>query len=281
MKILLTGQPKSGKTTLLAKLLDRASDKRGAVAHEVREGGERIGFDLTDNDGRTAPLARTDKQTPYPVGRYFVDVEALDDFIEPLFTFDSKKLLYIDEIGQMQLYSSRFKELVIKYLDASNDFLGTITSVYRDGLVESVKSRRDILTCEITPDNRVELEQGLAFAVEHRDMIATLSSAARQAIVEMGTSYLRDDDYVRFKKLFKNVVPYIAQGRIKREEDSFLVEGNTNDHHVAVTADGAMACDCNLFNGRGQFEGKEGECSHIQTVTLLGLAEQEMPKDQA
>lgn len=269
MKILLIGQPKSGKTTMLAKLLERVSSKRGLVTQEVRENDERIGFDLVDSHGNTAPLARTDKQTPYPVGRYFVDVKALNGFIKPLFAFGARELLYIDEIGQMQLYSSRFKSLVNKYLEADNDFLGTITSVYNDEFVESIKSRRGILICEVTPDNRVELEQGLAFAVDHRDMIAALSSVQQQAIVKMGTSYLRDDDYVRFKKLFKNTVPYIAQGRIRREETGFLVEGNTNDHHVTVAPDGAMACDCDLFNGRGQFAGSEGECSHIQAVKLF------------
>lgn len=281
MKILLTGRNRSGKTTLLLKLIGRANNKRGLVAQEVRKDGERIGFDLVDSEGNTSPLARTGKQTPYPVGRYFVDVEALDSFIEPLFTFGPKELLYIDEIGQMQLYSSRFKELVTEYLDADNDCICTITSIYEDEFVKSVRGRQGILTCEVTPDNRARLEEGLAFAVDHRDMVAALLPVVRQAVIGMGMNYLRADDYVRFEKLFKNAVPYIAQGRIKREEGGFFVEGDTNDHHVTVATDGAMACDCDLFNGRGQFEGEEGECSHIQTAMLLELAEESGGDSQA
>ena len=273
MKILLNGQPKSGKTTMLVNLLDRVSDKRGLIAKESRHDGERIGFDLVDSDGNTAALARTDKRAPYSVGRYFVNGEALDNFVEPLFTFGTNELLYIDEIGQMQLYSSRFKDLVTRYLDADNDFLGTISSVYEDDFIDHTKSRQDILICEVTPDNRVQLEQGLAFALDHRNMAATLSPVAKQAIIEMGRNYLRDDDYVRFKKLFKNAVPYLSQDRVKHEGGGFLVEGNTGDHHVIVAAGGAVTCDCDLFNGRGQFEDKEGECSHIQAVTLLKLTE--------
>jgi nucleoside-triphosphatase THEP1 len=277
MKILLTGKPKSGKTTLLAKLLAHVDNKRGLVAGEVRKDDVRIGFDLTDNTDRTAPLARTNKQTHFTVGRYFVDVEALDEFIQPLFSFGSADLLYIDEIGQMQLYSSSFKELAMTYLNSENHFLGTITSIFEDEFVESVRTRQDILTCEITPDSRDELEQGLTYAVQHRDLIAGLSSVVQNALVEMGTRYLRDDDFVRFKKLFKNAVPYISQGKIRREEGDYLVEGNTNDHHVSVGAEGAMSCDCDLFHGRGQFEGQAGECSHIQAVTLLNLAKFAQP----
>jgi len=166
------------------------------------------------------------------------------------------------------------KKLVNEYLKADNYFVGTITSVYKDRFVESIGNRRDILTCEITPGNCAELEQGLAFAAEHRDMIEGLPSAVQQAIVDMGTTYLRKGDYTYFKKLLKNAVPYVAQGRIKWLDDGgFLVEGNTNDHHVTVAEAGDMACDCDLFNGRGKFEGKEGECSHIQTATSLNLSE--------
>jgi hypothetical protein len=105
-------------------------------------------------------------------------------------------------------------------------------------------------------------------------MIAGLLPAVQKAIVEMGGAYLGDGNYTYFKKLFKNAVPYIAEGRIRRLDDGgFLVEGNTNDHHVTVADEGAMACDCDLFNGRGKFEGQEGECSHIQTATLLNSAE--------
>jgi nucleoside-triphosphatase THEP1 len=272
MKILLTGKPKSGKTTLLLKLIDQVKDSRGFAAKEVRENDIRIGFSLVDSSGRTAPLASTSKKTSYPLGRYYADVESLDEFIKPLFSFKPNELLYIDEIGQMQLHSSKFKKLVAKYLQAGNHFLGTITCVYEDKFVASIQTRQDILTCEITPENRNELEQGLGFAVEHRDLIAVLAPVIQTALIEMGTRYLRDDDLVRFKKLFKNAVPYIAQGKIERKDGGYLVKGNTNDHHVKVESDGAMSCDCDLFHGRGKFAGQAGQCSHIQTALLLELA---------
>jgi len=40
MKLLLTGKPKSGKTTLLGDLINSISPKRGMVAVEVLKNGE-------------------------------------------------------------------------------------------------------------------------------------------------------------------------------------------------------------------------------------------------
>ena len=99
------------------KLLAEVGNKLGLVAGETLENDIRIGFDLMDSAGNKASLARTNKQTAFPVGRYFVDIETLDELIKPLFTFGPEQLLYIDEIGQMQLYSSLFKELAISYFD--------------------------------------------------------------------------------------------------------------------------------------------------------------------
>jgi nucleoside-triphosphatase len=165
MKIFLTGQPRSGKTTLLSKLLAEAKNKQGFVTEEIRDGGERVGFKLVSADGREAVLAHVDHESPYKVSRYYVDVRTLDQFIEPLFSISEGQLLYIDEIGQMELFSDRFKELANLYLDSDNRVLGTITSVYSDDYTEAVKARDDVEVTEITPANRdqllVELEERL------------------------------------------------------------------------------------------------------------------------
>lgn len=139
--------------------------------------------------------------------------------------------------------------------------------------MESITHKSDILPPDIAPEDRAELEQGLLLAAEHHNLIAALSPAVQQAIIEMGAAYLLHDNYTYFKKLFKNALPYVAQGRIARlENGSFVVEGDTNMHYVTTLENGKMACDCDLFSGRGKFEGKGGECSHLQTAILLNIA---------
>jgi nucleoside-triphosphatase len=163
MKILLTAQPHTGKTTLMAKLLDSAGSKQGFITKEIKEGDQRIGFKLVSPNGREVTLAHVNHKSDYPVSRYFVDVDALDEFLEPLFSFQPGQLLYIDEIGQMELFSEKFKKLVELYLDAPNNFLGTITSVYSDEFVQKVKARDDVEIIEVTLENRDQLVAKLRF----------------------------------------------------------------------------------------------------------------------
>jgi hypothetical protein len=67
--------------------------------------------------------------------------------------------LFLDEIGQMQLFSENFKELVIKYLDSSNTCIATLSKVYSDEFIENIKNRNDVIMIEITGENREEKEK--------------------------------------------------------------------------------------------------------------------------
>lgn len=269
MKILLTGKPKSGKTTLLNKLLEKVENKRGMVATEVLEYDQRVGFDLQDNSDRIAALARTDQKTDTSVGRYCVDVRSLDIFIEPLFNFEPHQLLYIDEIGHMQLYSEEFQKLVQSYLNAPNDYLGTISSIYEHPFIDEVKQRDDILLCTITPENREAMFAFLSAVLERRAIFDDLSVAKQTKILLMARNYLAHENYMSLKKLFNNAVIYVAENRVKEASSTvFIVQGNHDEHQVNAIS-GNYSCDCNFFNGRGQFAGKAGECSHIQAVKIV------------
>lgn len=157
-KILLTGLPRSGKTTLLRKLLEPVVRKTGFVTDEVRVDGERVGFKIVDSFGSEAVLADTDRVTPFKVSRYYVDPPALDAAIEPLFTFGKEDLLYIDEIGEMELLSAKFKTLAELYMDSGNPLIATVSRVYSDDFTRSLLARRDVRVLEVTPENRVAAE---------------------------------------------------------------------------------------------------------------------------
>ena len=269
MKILLTGKPKSGKKTLLNKLLEGVTDKRGMAATEILEAGVRVGFDLQDNLGRTAILARTDHQTDTAVGRYYVDIPSLNDFIAPLFEYAPGQLLYIDEIGHMQLYSDEFQKLVRSYLSAPNDYLGTISCIYDHPFIDEVKDRTDILLCTITSDNRDAVFAGLALALKNRTVLAGLPAAMQAKVLALARSYLQAESYISLKKLFGNAIVYVAKNRVKQISDKqFIVQGNHDEHRVDLL-NGDYSCDCDFFNGRQQFAGKAGECSHIQAVSIF------------
>lgn len=164
MKTLLTGEPHSGKTTLLHKLLADVENKQGFVTQEIpglENPGKRLGFDLVGADGHTALLAHITSPSTVRVSRYGVNVTNLDTFIDPLFSFVPDQLLYIDEIGQMELYSTKFRDLVELYIQSPNDFIGTITSVYNDRFVDRLKNDSKIRFITITSQNRDDLYEEL------------------------------------------------------------------------------------------------------------------------
>ena len=164
-KILLTGEPRVGKTTLFQKLSAGAPHRQGFLTEEVRKDGERTGFKIVTASGAEGMLASVDRVTPHQVqGRaatYYVDVPAFDALLEPLFSFGPNTLLYIDEIGRMELFSDTFKRLVETYLDAEQPFLGTISKVYRDAFSERILQRPDVTLVEVTLENRDQLAERL------------------------------------------------------------------------------------------------------------------------
>ena len=159
--ILITGMPRSGKSTLLKKLITNFDQKVGFVTHEVRKDGERVGFELETHNGEKSLLANVDFKTNFKVSRYFVDIKNLDEIIPSVDKFDEGDFIFLDEIGQMELFSEKFKVLVKKYLDSSNTCIATLSKVYSDEFTEAIKKRDDIFLIEISEENRDEKEKYL------------------------------------------------------------------------------------------------------------------------
>jgi len=154
--VLITGLPRSGKSTLLRKVVSDYENKVGFVTNEIRENGERIGFEIETSEGFKSTLASVNFETDYKVSRYFVNPENLDAVMPRVEQFDGNALLYLDEIGEMELFSERFKRLVVKFLDSPNICIATVSKVYSDSFTESIKNRDDVITVEITEKNREE-----------------------------------------------------------------------------------------------------------------------------
>ncbi|MEW6619922.1 MAG: NTPase [bacterium] len=156
--IFITGKPKSGKTTLFKELIPYLKDEGGFYTQEVLYQDKRIGFEIITLDGRRGLLARKGLSSPFNLGSYGVDVKDLDEIgvaaIEE--AIENKKVIVIDEIGKMELYSKRFKEVVLKALDSGKFLLGIIHQANLPFL-ERIKKRDDVLILELTSENRGEV----------------------------------------------------------------------------------------------------------------------------
>ena len=155
--IIFTGMPKSGKSTMLEKVVNRIVNKRGFLTKEVLDnGGKRMGFEIVCNDGYKQMLASVNFNSDYRVSKYGVDVWNFDLLMVNFYKFMSNQFLYIDEIGEMELFSPRFRRLAEIYLDAHNPFISTMTAVYNDKFVDEIRRRDDIILTEINSENWAE-----------------------------------------------------------------------------------------------------------------------------
>src|SRR3954469_8466373 len=73
--LLLTGAPGCGKTTVLERVVEHLGDLRlaGFLTLELREHGERVGFEAVGLGGGRAILAHVRFRSPVKVGRYGVE----------------------------------------------------------------------------------------------------------------------------------------------------------------------------------------------------------------
>lgn len=169
MKTFLTGAPHCGKSTLINKIISQTNQKVGFVTNEILDSsGRRFGFELVDNNNHKDILAHTDSVSSIRVSRYGVNVDILDEFLKPLFDIQPGQLLYIDEIGQMELYSDQFIKLVKTYLNTTNSFVGTLSSVFDHELITNIKNNPNYKIYEINEENRDSLAQKLITELEIR-----------------------------------------------------------------------------------------------------------------
>ncbi|MDD1672987.1 MAG: nucleoside-triphosphatase [Methanomicrobiales archaeon] len=157
--ILITGVPGIGKTTLIKGIAEHLSNFHpvGFYTQELRETRTRVGFQLIGLDGRGGILAHINRGGPVRVGKYGVDVEGFESFLSHLSLFEPiTHLVIIDEIGRMECYSPRFRELVQSIMDSNQILIATI-ALRGDSFIEFLKHREDVRLEVLTRENRDSL----------------------------------------------------------------------------------------------------------------------------
>ncbi|HXG49986.1 MAG TPA: NTPase [candidate division Zixibacteria bacterium] len=168
LRWLLTGNPGVGKTTVIRAVVQRLEGLAlaGFYTGETREGGRRTGFRIVTLDGQEGILATLGSRPPV-VGRYSVHLEELerlaDRCLDP--ARSPADLYVIDEIGKMELLSSRFRRRITELLEGPANILATIARK-GDGFVDRIRRRRDVELVEVTRANRDRLPEELARRIE-------------------------------------------------------------------------------------------------------------------
>jgi len=157
--LLLTGQPGTGKTALIKEALARTRVKGGGFyTEEIRTGGIRQGFRIVTLGGQEAILAHISISSPYQVSKYRVDTDALDRVAVAALrqALRESDLMVIDEIGKMELLSSRFKEAVTQVLNSGKRVLGTIM-FNSHPFADEIKRHPEVEVLLVTRDNHPQV----------------------------------------------------------------------------------------------------------------------------
>jgi len=123
----------------------------------VGEQGQRVGFSLTTLDGKRSLLAHIKIKSPYRVGRYGVDIDTFEAIgVESIRkAISTNELIIIDEIGRMELFSKKFREVVLQALKT-----GRVIATIKKGrgrFIDEIKSRKDARVLEVNLENRETL----------------------------------------------------------------------------------------------------------------------------
>lgn len=159
--ILITGNPGVGKTTLIHRLISKLNvPASGFYTSEIRdENGKRQGFKIISLDGNEGIMASVDFISKNKVSKYGVDVETIDrigvDAIEE--AIKNNKVIVIDEIGKMELFSRRFQDITMQALDSPSIVIGTI-SIKDSTFTKKIKERQDVKIVTLTKQNFNEIE---------------------------------------------------------------------------------------------------------------------------
>jgi nucleoside-triphosphatase len=156
---LLTGQPGTGKTSIIKQIIAGIKGKAGGFyTEEIRSQGIRQGFRLVTLDGRDAILAHIDIKSLYKVSKYGVDVKSFDRVGVAALrkAVQECDLVVIDEIGKMELFSENFRRTVLEVIEDGRKVLGTIM-FSPNPRADAIKRRPEVNLITVTRNNHQQV----------------------------------------------------------------------------------------------------------------------------
>jgi len=258
MKLFLISESSSGKTTLLQKLSQVAQGAFWIITERTYDpAGTTTGYRVTTSSKSVGNFS--DDVTPQVIDNLYSG--PLKYAVE-----QGYRVVIVDEIGSIQLASPAFVAAIEQALTSPATVLASLSQ--SESGDAQYTHRPGTVTLNLTEANRDELTGALESCLSSQRMVASLPPDEQAAVERLAEKYAADGQITPFRKLFQNTIIYLAENRFQSASiGSYVVRGLTRTHTVVVTG-GRWMCDCDLANGRGKYDGRPGECSHIQTIKI-------------
>ena len=159
--VLLIGPSGVGKSTLLARVVERLSPTRairGFISTSIWDGDQRLGWRLDACDGSDGGMFATrEMESEFRMGPYGCDMALFERIaLAQLTPLDPSVLYIVDEFGFAPEWSEPAHAAHLAVLDSSAPVLGIVR--YRDDgrtpFAEQVKRRDDVELIEVNLENR-------------------------------------------------------------------------------------------------------------------------------
>jgi nucleoside-triphosphatase len=166
VRLLIAGRPGAGKTTVLSRLSELLQEAgvplTGFLTRELRQRGRRVGFEIETFAGERGVLASVELPGPPRVGRYGVDLDAFEALALPAMKPPGEKgVVLIDELGKMELASTRFREATLALFDHPVSIVATVQTRPHP-FTASLRRQAEVETIPLTTANRDRLPGELA-----------------------------------------------------------------------------------------------------------------------
>jgi nucleoside-triphosphatase len=159
--LFIAGTQGVGKTMLLREVtLAKREHIGGFYTEHILAGRIRKGFMIRTFDGQERMLAAKGLKSPHKLGKYGVDLNALENVGVPALKLAlmSKSVIVIDEIGSMEMMSERFRTILLECLTSTKPVLATIRSAAQP-FSDQVKKFSDTQTILLTKSNYAAVKQ--------------------------------------------------------------------------------------------------------------------------
>lgn len=163
LRIAVTGSPGIGKSTVVAKAVEKLASQPGfkiggIQTTEIRKDGQREGFSIRNlATGETGILSQIKGSGP-AFGKYHINMEDLEmigaSAIKNALSCD---LVAIDEIGPMELISGAFVAAMEEVLESDKPILAVLHHSSRHPLAQRIRKEFEVLT--VDTKNRDELPE--------------------------------------------------------------------------------------------------------------------------